>query len=155
MNDWLNLLSLPTRKSGLKYLYVAILLRKWYVSSYAEEWIEMIKGYDEVIAEMSLPTRKSGLKLSAYTAHTPRGKVSSYAEEWIEISVAIPTYSTITVSSYAEEWIEILLGCEKINLLLVSSYAEEWIEILSVSTFSPNVSTSLPTRKSGLKFCNE
>ena len=103
-------MSLPTRKSGLKYIFTTLVNCYALVSSYAEEWIEMfiVMLFD----------------LFVY--------VSSYAEEWIEIYIAILQLQKYFASlPTRKSGLKSMLPLKFINLIFVSSYAEEWIEIYS------------------------
>ena len=78
-------------------------------------------------------------------------EVASFAEAWIEIWLIVLHFVLHYVASFAEAWIEIFGVTSKIRLHTVASFAEAWIEIASLRNSSPSQSSSLPSRKRGLK----
>ena len=123
------LLSLPSRKCGLKLRLPANVWRYALVTSFAEVWIEIINGsreklqqrvtsFAEVWIEIptfnsswclfkSLPSRKCGLKYPEHKSYLDPLDVTSFAEVWIEIVNGYGLYSPPGVTSFAEVWIEI------------------------------------------------
>ena len=79
------LLSLPTRKCGLKSGRRAACIPQ----------------------AQSLPTRKCGLKYPSTPGLSLSNHVTSYTEVWIEIIIVIKSAQAEVVTSYTEVWVEI------------------------------------------------
>ena len=100
------LLSLPSRKCGLKYVKSRSYQSQLIVTSLAEVWIEI--EYSRAIPsnQASLPSRKCGLKSCIKAVMVVDVVVTSLAEVWIEINKNSTVSDWIPVTSLAEVWIE-------------------------------------------------
>ena len=123
------LLSLPSRKCGLKYHGKDTFFYGRGVTSFAEVWIEIFDGYWGWGDDW----------------------VTSFAEVWIEIWLQRLPKQKILVTSFAEVWIEIRYIPVSCIFPQVTSFAEVWIEIKTMLVFW-EILLSLPSRKCGLKF---
>ena len=143
-------LSLPTRKSGLKYAMYGFNFNphkslptrksglKWPCSKLFNTVISLfLRGrvdWNLIFALTALCQPRLFLRgrvdwNSPPTAETTILPVSSYAEEWIEITWTV-WLSTSSLGLFLRgrvDWNNII--CPICNLFFVSSYAEEWIEI--------------------------
>ncbi len=84
-------------------------IRKYPVSPYTGEWIEIAVITFRSVESSSHLTQVSGLKSYKINITCSCVDVSPYTGEWIEISLTLLDRCQFSVSPYTGEWIEILL----------------------------------------------
>ena len=102
--------SLPSRKCGLKSVFIREHSIGHPVTSFAEVWIE----------------------IACTTVRSLYSSVTSFAEVWIEIRDRIQPWGNHGVTSFAEVWIEIRRATILVSHGNVTSFAEVWIEIVNI-----------------------